>query len=170
MQEKGAEQPRVYRYTRTMLKQRSTPTEGKQIAQMKEWSTETRNVESHVPAIPYGNRDCVIENSQRYASSNSVQPPLPTLDLLEFGVQMVLHWKMHLMHHIHHMHQEHASQHVRTLESQPRSIVTNFTCKDTIVPGLVDCQLKILNFELYTYFVVLWIGLVQNVPNLKYFM
>ena len=50
---------------------------------MIEWSTETQNVESHIPAIPYGNRDCVIKNSQRYASSNSVQPPLPTLDLLE---------------------------------------------------------------------------------------
>ena len=72
-------------------------------------------------------------------------------------VQMVLHWKMHLMHKMHnahHMHQGHASQHVRTLESQPSCSVTNFTCKDTIAPGLVDCQLKMLNFELYTYFVV----------------
>ena len=30
------------------------------------------------------------------------------------------------------MYQCNVSQHVRTLESQPRSIVTNFTCKDTI--------------------------------------
>ena len=66
-----------------MLKPRSTPTEGKQIVQMKEWSTETQNIKSHIPAIPYGNRDCAIENSQRYASSNSVQPPLPSLDLPE---------------------------------------------------------------------------------------
>ena len=36
MQENGAEQPKVYRCTRTMLKIRSTPTEGEQIAQMKE--------------------------------------------------------------------------------------------------------------------------------------
>ena len=83
MQENSAEQPRVYRHTRTMLKPRSTPTEGKQIVQMKEWSTETQNIKSHIPAIPYGNRDCAIENSQRYASSNSVQPPLPSLDLPE---------------------------------------------------------------------------------------
>ena len=50
---------------------------------MREWSTETQNIKSYIPAIPYGNRDCAIKNSQRYASSNSVQPPLPTLDLLE---------------------------------------------------------------------------------------
>ena len=50
---------------------------------MREWSTETRNVESHVPAIPYGSRDCTIENSQRHSSSSNVQSPLPTLDLLE---------------------------------------------------------------------------------------
>ena len=116
-----------------MLKIRSTPTDGKQKAQMREWSTETQNVKSHIPAISYGNRDCVIRNFQRYASSNSVQPPLPMLDLLEsyfsenreksqknHCAQMVLHWKMHLMPHMHHMHQGHASQHVRTLESQPR--------------------------------------------------
>ena len=50
---------------------------------MRQWSTETQNIESYIPAIPYGNRDCAIENSSRYASSNSVQPPLPTLDLPE---------------------------------------------------------------------------------------
>ena len=36
MQENGTEQPKVYRHTRTMLKIRSTPTEGKRTAQMKE--------------------------------------------------------------------------------------------------------------------------------------
>ena len=55
-----------------MLKPRSTPTEGEQIVQMKEWSTETRSIEFNIPAIPYGNRDCATENSQRYASSNTV--------------------------------------------------------------------------------------------------
>ena len=64
-----------------MLKIRSTPTEGKQRAQMKEWTADTRSTESNVPAIPYGTRDCATENSQRYASSNTVQPPLPSLDL-----------------------------------------------------------------------------------------
>ena len=81
MQENSAEQPKVYRHTRTMLKIRSTPTEGEQTAQMKEWTTETRSIGSNVPAIPYGTRDCAIKNSQRCASSNTVQPPLPSLDL-----------------------------------------------------------------------------------------
>ena len=81
MQENGAEQPRVYRHTRTMLKIRSTPTEGEQTAQIKEWTTESRSIESNNPAIPYGTRNCVIKNSQRYTSPNTVQLPLPSLDL-----------------------------------------------------------------------------------------
>ena len=48
---------------------------------MKEWSTETRSIESNIPAIPWGTRDCMTENSQRYASSSTVQLPLPRLDL-----------------------------------------------------------------------------------------
>ena len=64
-----------------MLKKRSTPTEGEQTAQMKEWSTETKSIESNIPTIPYGTRDCATKNSQRYASSNTVQPPLLRLDL-----------------------------------------------------------------------------------------
>ena len=64
-----------------MLKIRSTPTEGEQTAQMKEWSTKTRSIEYNIPAIPYGTRDCATENSQRYASSNTLQLPLLRLDL-----------------------------------------------------------------------------------------
>ena len=81
MQENDSEQPRVYRHTRTMLKIRSTPTEGEQTAQMKEWTTETRSLKSNIPAIPYRTRDCAIKNSQRYTSPNTVQLPLPSLDL-----------------------------------------------------------------------------------------
>ena len=83
MQEKGTEQPKVYRCTRTMLKIRSTPTEGEQTAQMKEWTTESRSVKSNTPAIPYGIRDCSTKNSQENTSSDTVQPPLPRLDLPE---------------------------------------------------------------------------------------
>ena len=45
----------------------------------------------------------------------------------------------------HHMYQEHASQHMRTLGSQPSHLVI-FVCKDTIAPGSVDYQLA--NVEL----------------------
>ena len=48
---------------------------------MKEWTTESRSIESNIPAIPYGTRDCAIENSQRYTSPNTVQLTLPSLDL-----------------------------------------------------------------------------------------
>ena len=103
----------------------------------------------------------MTKNSQRYASLNTVQPPLSRLDLPESDfsenreesqIAEPLCTDGTTL--------ENApdvpctSQHVRTLESQPRSIVINFTCKDTIVPALVDCQLKMLNFELYTYFIV----------------
>ena len=168
-----------------MLKIRSIPTEDKQTAQMKEWTTETRSIESNIPAIPYGTRDCATENSQRYASSNTVQPPLPSLDLPdsdnlsenreESQIAEPLctddtTWKMHpmhKMHNAHHTHQGQTSQHMRTLEIQPSHLVI-FICKDTIAPGLVDYQLENVELELYTYFVVFQSGLVQNMPNLKY--
>ena len=94
-----------------MLKIRSTPTDGEQKAQMREWSTETDNMEFHIPAILYGNRNLTVRNSQEHSSSNSVQLPLPTLDLPESenfsenrqeSSQLagplctnVPHWKMH---------------------------------------------------------------------------
>ena len=77
MQENGAEQTKVYRCTRTMLKLRSTPTDGKQKAQMREWSTETDNAELHIPAIPYGNRNVTVKNSQEHSSPSGLTPPLP---------------------------------------------------------------------------------------------
>ena len=83
IQENGAEQPKMYRCTRTMLKIRSTPTDGEQKAQMREWSTETDNVEFHIPAIPYGDRNVMVKNFQEHSSPNSFAPPLPTLDLPE---------------------------------------------------------------------------------------
>ena len=64
-----------------MLIIRSTPTEGKWTAEMKEWTIESRSVESNTPAISFRIRDCLIENSQENASSDTVQLPLPRLDL-----------------------------------------------------------------------------------------
>ena len=42
--------------------------------------------------------------------------------------QVALHWKMHQ---VHQLHQCRESQQEKTLESQPKGLVTNFTCKDT---------------------------------------
>ena len=81
MQENGTEKPKVYRCTRTMLKIRSTPTEGEQTGQAREWMTESRKSESNIPAIPNMVRDSVHEKSQENAPSNPVQSTLPRLDL-----------------------------------------------------------------------------------------
>ena len=146
---------------------------------MKEWMTKSRKSESNVPAIPNMIRDSVHENSQENTSSNSVQLPLPRLDLPKADfqktgrklqnhcVQINLHWR-HLiqMDKIHCIHQGLVSQQERTLEGQPSHLVI-FTCKDTISPGSVDYQLKMLNFELYVYIKA---RLVQNMTNLQYFM
>ena len=69
--------------TRSMLKIRSTPTDGEQKAKMREWSTETDNAEFHIPAIPYGNRNIMVENSQGHSLPSSLTPPLPSLALPE---------------------------------------------------------------------------------------
>ena len=83
MQENGAEQPRVYRCTRTMSKIIYTSTDGEQKAQMREWSTETDYTEFHMPAISYRSRNIMVENSQGHSSPSSFALPLPTLDLPE---------------------------------------------------------------------------------------
>ena len=58
MQENGTEQPKVYRYTRTMLKIRSTPTAVERTGHMKDYPTEIRKSESRAPAIPNTARLC----------------------------------------------------------------------------------------------------------------
>ena len=126
-------------------------------------------------------KDSVHENSQENTSSDSVQPPLPRLDfpkaafqktgrklkLQNHCVQMNLHWR-HLIQvdKIHCIHQGLVSQQERTFESQPSHLVI-FTCKDTIAPGSVDYQLKMLNFKLYIYNKA---RSVQNMTNLQYFV
>ena len=132
---------------------------------MKEWTTKSRNVKSNTPAIPDGISDCSTENSQENASSDSVQPPLPRLDLPEsdFSENREESHADSLctddtaqepdaqMNRTHHMHQGHTSQHMKTLGSQPSHLVISI-CKDTIAPRSVDYQLA--NVELYTYFIV----------------
>ena len=60
---------------------------------------------------------------------------------------------------MHQMHQCNASQHVKTLESQQRSIVTNFTCKDTIATWISGFSVE--NVELWT------LRLFSGVMNLE---
>ena len=55
MQENAALLPKIYRHTRTFLKIRSTPTDGKTKAKMKEWMPEKENVEFQAPAVFKGN-------------------------------------------------------------------------------------------------------------------
>ena len=83
MQENSAEQSRVYRHTRTMLKIRSTPKDGEQKSQMREWSTETDNAEFHMPTIPYGNRNLMVKNPQGHSLPSGITLPFPSLDLQE---------------------------------------------------------------------------------------
>ena len=71
----------MYRHTRTFLKIRSTPTDNEAKAQMKEYMPEMENTKFHIPAIPNGNRNLMVRNSQDRSSSSSLAPPLPTLDL-----------------------------------------------------------------------------------------
>ena len=66
---------------------------------------------------------------------------------------------------IHHTHQGLVSQQERALESHPAHLVI-FTCKDTIAPGSLDYQLKMLKFKLNIYIKA---RLVQNMTNLQYF-
>ena len=180
MQENGTEQPKVYRHTRTMLKIRSTPIEGEQTGKMKEWMTESRKSESNIPAIPNRVRDSVHENSQENAPSDPVQSPLPRLDLpqaafeseeREENVESLCRDETALEtpetkgQNTPYTPGSHKS--TRKNFGKPASSFSNFTCKDTIAPGSVDYQLKMLNFKLH---VCIKARLVQNMTNLQYFV
>ena len=155
MQENGAEQPKAYRCTRTMLKIRSTPTDGKQKVQMREWVPEKEDVMFQVPALPYERRNLTVENSQGHSSPSSLVLPLPTLDLSDSENFSENREKSQIAEpqlYTSGTTLENApdapiiSQHVRTLESLPRSIVTNFTCKDAIATWIGG--LPVENIEL----------------------
>ena len=80
----SAEQPRIYRITHIALKIRSTPTDGKAIAQMEEWRPELVNDQFWAPAVLNENSNPVVDNSAHTSSSGDPEPPLPTLDLSFF--------------------------------------------------------------------------------------
>ena len=135
-----------------MLKIRSTLIDGEQKAQMQEWSPETDNA-----AIPYGNRNLMVKNSQEHSSSNSLQPPLPTLDLPEsenFSENREENSQLAGPLCTSGATLENApdvpnapvqvSQKERTLGNQPKSIVNNFTCKDTIATWINEFPMEIV--------------------------
>ena len=77
MQENGTE----YRYTRTMLKIRSTPTEVKQTGHMMEWMTESRRSESNIPTFPIWSETLFTRILIKNILPDPVQLTLPSLDL-----------------------------------------------------------------------------------------
>ena len=130
MQENSAEQPKVYRCTRTMLKIRSTPTDGEQKAnwgngQQKQimWSftsqlfpmgTETSQSRIlmdilHPAVSQHHYQHYIFQNLKIFQKSGR-----KTASFQDHYAQVVLHWKMHLMHQ---MHQCNVSQQERTLEN-----------------------------------------------------
>ena len=50
---------------------------------MREWMPETEDTRFHNSAIPNGNRNPTVKNSQEHSSSSSLALALPTLDLPE---------------------------------------------------------------------------------------
>ena len=125
---------------------------------MREWSTEIDNAEFHIPAISYGNRNVTVENSQEHSSPSGLTLPLPTLDLPisenfsenreESQIAEPLCTSDTTLGNAPDapIAQCNASQQERTLENQPRSIVTNFTCKDTIATWISGFPMR--NVEL----------------------
>ena len=81
IQENGAQQPKIYRHTRTFLKTRYTPIDGEVKAQMKKWMPEKENAEFLAPAVHYVSRNPMVENSQDRSPSSCLTPLLHTLDL-----------------------------------------------------------------------------------------
>ena len=131
-----------------------------QTAQMKEWTTESRSVKSNTPAIPYGIRDCSTESSQEIASSDSVQPPQPRVDLPEPNFSenrekshadqlctddTALEPDAQNAQHTPYAPGTHKSAH-ENFGKPAKSLSDFYTCKDTIAPGSMDYQL--VNVEL----------------------
>ena len=87
MQEKGTEQPKVYRRTRTMLKIRCTPTEVEQTGYRNSQLTESEKAEFHTPAIPNMTRNYIKHNSAENISQDLVQLTVTTLDTVSFDFE-----------------------------------------------------------------------------------
>ena len=66
-----------------MLKIRSTPTDGKQKAQMREWVPEKEDITFQEPAVPNERRNLTVESSQGHSLPSGLTLPLSSLDLPE---------------------------------------------------------------------------------------
>ena len=64
-----------------MLKIRSTPTDGEQKVQMREWVPEKEDMMFQEPAVPYKRRNLTVKNSQGHSSPSGLVLPLSSLDL-----------------------------------------------------------------------------------------
>ena len=83
MGENGAEQPKVYRHTRSMLKKRSTPTDDEQKAQLREWVQEKEDMTFQAPAVPNERRNLTVENSQGHSLPSGLTPLLPESEIFQ---------------------------------------------------------------------------------------
>ena len=72
MQENSTDQPKVYRRTRTMLKNRCTDI--RQTRYNYSQSTESEKAEIQTPTIPNATRNCVKHNSAENISQDLVHP------------------------------------------------------------------------------------------------
>ena len=117
---------------------------------------EKENAEFHIPAIPYGNRNLTVKNSQEHSSSSSLAPPLPTLDLLE-SENFLENRKENsqlagplctngatLENASDAPNAPVQSKSARENFGKPASIVTNFTCKDTTATWISGFPMEIV--------------------------
>ena len=142
-----------------MLKTRSTPTDGEQEVQMREWVPEKEDVMFQAQAVPSERRNLMVKNSQGHSLLSGLLPPLPSLDLPESEnfsenreesqiAEPQLYTSGTTMGNA-----PGAPISPGTCKStcenfgkHPRSIVTNFTCKDTIATWISG--LPVENVEL----------------------
>ena len=82
-----------------------------------------------------------ITNINLPESENFQKTGRKTASFQDHCVQVVLHWEMHKMHQ---MHQFNVSQQEKTLGNQPRSIVANYTYKDTIATWISGFPIEIV--------------------------
>ena len=166
MQENGNDQPKLYRWTRSMLKIRCTEVRTPNM----EYSrlTESHKAKFHSPYTlneERNNSSTILSMKYQEILSSRQNQILPLCLILYFQKErrkMQILQKKHLQKHLHlHLHlqlhphwrqssndhtlQDQESQHARTLGDQPVHTVTS-TCETSFHPGLLDTQYNVLTF------------------------